>query len=191
MSVKNDSREKIIAAASKLFQLKGYNATSINDILKESGTPKGSLYYYFPNGKEELALASIESAAKAITSSVKTSLVKYDNPVKAIQNNINNIIECINLNGKLEDLSLSLLALETYSSNNTLREACKNAFSSLENIYTEKLIQSGLNENNAQQLGSTIQIMIEGAITASVTKGDTSPLTIISRQISILLSPFI
>lgn len=191
MSVKNDSREKIIAAASKLFQLKGYNATSINDILKESETPKGSLYYYFPNGKEELALAAINAAAAAITSSVKTSLYKYNNPVEAIQANINNIIECINLNGKLEDLSLSLLALETYSSNNTLREACKNAFSSLENIYTEKLIQGGLNENNAQQLGSTIQIMIEGAITASVTKGDTSPLTIISRQISILLSPFI
>lgn len=190
MSVTNDSREKIITAASTLFQLKGYNATSINDILKESGTPKGSLYYYFPNGKEELALAAIEAATISITNRVKHSLSNYDNPLEAIQFNINNIIECINTNGKLEDLSLSLLALETYSSSTKLREACKNAFLALESIFTSKLIAGGLTMNKAEQLGSAIQIMIEGAITASVTKGCTSPLIIINKQIGILLAPF-
>lgn len=40
MNNKTDSREKIIKAASKLFQIKGFNATGLNEILKESKSPK-------------------------------------------------------------------------------------------------------------------------------------------------------
>jgi TetR/AcrR family transcriptional repressor of lmrAB and yxaGH operons len=62
MKNKTCSREKILTAASMLFQVKGYNATGLSEILKESGSPKGSLYYYFPGGKEELALEAINES---------------------------------------------------------------------------------------------------------------------------------
>lgn len=37
-----DSREKILSAATRLFQLQGYYGTGLNQIIKESGAPKGS-----------------------------------------------------------------------------------------------------------------------------------------------------
>lgn len=187
MNTKTGSREKIIEAASRLFQMKGVNATGLNEILKESDSPKGSLYYYFPNGKEELALAAIELASKTIQNKIKTGLSEYSDPILAIQNVINGMVETLNKEGKLQNVSISLIALETYLSSEPLREACKKSFFTLENIYAEKLVESGFSKETAKELGIVIQIMIEGALTVSVTKKDTAPLLAVANQIRVLI----
>ncbi len=53
---KEAARGKILRAAEKVFARKGYNAASVDDIVKESGLSKGALYGYF-DSKEELFLA--------------------------------------------------------------------------------------------------------------------------------------
>lgn len=50
------ARAKILRAAEKVFARKGYNAASVDDIVKESSLSKGALYGYF-DSKEELFLA--------------------------------------------------------------------------------------------------------------------------------------
>lgn len=55
-----DTKEYIIEVASRLVHLRGFNHTSIGDILKESGVGKGNFYYYF-RSKEELGYAIIEN----------------------------------------------------------------------------------------------------------------------------------
>ena len=55
MAKKNarNTRSKIINAAWKLFYEQGYDDTTIEEIIDESGTSKGSFYHYF-GGKDEL-----------------------------------------------------------------------------------------------------------------------------------------
>lgn len=51
---KNESvKSRIVSAAWSLFYEKGYNGTTVDDIIELSGTSKGSFYYYF-NTKDEL-----------------------------------------------------------------------------------------------------------------------------------------
>lgn len=54
------TREHIIEVASRLMHVGGYNHTSIDELLKESGVGKGNFYYHFKS-KEELGYAIIES----------------------------------------------------------------------------------------------------------------------------------
>lgn len=56
----SDTKEYIIEVASRLVHLRGFNHTSIGDILEESGVGKGNFYYYF-RSKEELGYAIIEN----------------------------------------------------------------------------------------------------------------------------------
>ncbi|NMM61778.1 TetR/AcrR family transcriptional regulator [Clostridium sp. P21] len=191
MKNKTDSKEKILTAAAMLFQVNGYNATGLNEILKESGSPKGSLYYYFPGGKEELALEAIKLSSETIQKRLKNTLDKYSNPVEAIQSVIKNIIEDLKNDGKLKDISLSLIALETYLSIESLRKACESAFIDIQNVYTKKLIESGLSKETAQELGIFIQVIIEGAITISVTEKNSRAFLTVSKQIGILLNSYI
>lgn len=55
-----DTRTRIVEAAMELFWLKGFNSTSIADILSRSQVNSGSLYYFFP-GKQDLLLAVLEA----------------------------------------------------------------------------------------------------------------------------------
>lgn len=50
---KRTTKQKIVDAAWKLFYTKGYDETTIEDIIKESKTSKGSFYHYF-KGKDAL-----------------------------------------------------------------------------------------------------------------------------------------
>ena len=50
---KNQTKKKIVSAAWKLFYEQGYDDTTVDDIIRESGTSKGSFYHYF-EGKDAL-----------------------------------------------------------------------------------------------------------------------------------------
>ena len=59
---KEDSRHILVKTMQSALQSKGLHGVGLNEILKTAGLPKGSLYYHFPGGKEELALAAIANA---------------------------------------------------------------------------------------------------------------------------------
>jgi len=55
-----DTRDRIVHAAIELFADKGYNATSIADLLSRTQLNSGSLYHFFP-GKQDVLLAVLEA----------------------------------------------------------------------------------------------------------------------------------
>jgi len=68
----------------QLLERQGYYGTGLNEIVQQSGAPKGSLYHYFPGGKEELAAAAITDQGKRIAEYIRGELAKRDDPVEAI-----------------------------------------------------------------------------------------------------------
>ena len=188
MSNKVNTKEKFIETASKLFEIKGYNATGLNEILAESGAPKGSLYYHFPKGKEQLALESIILAGQKIKANLKRNLENIEDPVEAIAYNMEHLATIIDNEQRTRDMSISLLALETYLTSELLRTACEEVFTALENMYSEKLIQSGINKEKARELGCVIGAMIEGGITLSLTRKNGNSLRLVAKQIPALIN---
>ena len=188
MNNKINTKENLIETAAKLFETKGYHATGLNEILAESGAPKGSLYYHFPKGKEQLALAAIYSEGEKIKLNVQTSMQNIEHPVDAIVSIIEYIATVIDSDQKFKDMTISLIALETYLTSDVLRNACLEIYTSLENLYAEKLIKSGMNKENAIKLGSVITEMIEGGIIYSLVKKNGNPLRLIAEQIPKLLT---
>lgn len=100
-------------------------------------------------------------------------------------------MEDLKRENKLKGFSISLIALETYLSSETLRESCSNSFSDIQNMYIEKLIQSGFQKEIARELWILIQITIEDAITVSVTQKNNKIFLAVSNQIHVLLNPYI
>ena len=68
MTSKGDrTRSKILDEAARVFNRKGFAATSINDILKASGTTKGNLYFHF-SSKGEIGLEVLKREKQAFMS---------------------------------------------------------------------------------------------------------------------------
>lgn len=191
MASKVTARDKILEAATVLFHLKGYHATALSEILKESGAPKGSLYYYFPNGKEQLAIEAIHLSAKTISTAIKENLAAYDDPVKAFQYHIGNIakqFKDLQQKTHFRSVPLGLLAMETVFVNENLRQACEDTFTMWENLYYDKLIMSGFNEERAYLISKAISALIEGGVTLCFTKKSSDPLHDANKLIPLLLS---
>src|SRR5258707_13159095 len=66
MAKVSDSKGKTLAAAAKLFRQQGYHGTALQDILAAGGTPRGSVYFHFPKGKEEIGEAALTLAGEAV-----------------------------------------------------------------------------------------------------------------------------
>src|SRR6476659_3942789 len=54
------TRDRLILAALQLFAEKGYESTSVADVLRTAGVNSGSLYHFFP-GKQDLLVAVLET----------------------------------------------------------------------------------------------------------------------------------
>lgn len=71
-------RKQILDGARRAFMKFGFDAASMNDVTREAGVSKGTLYVYFAN-KEELFAAMIESERAAFVAAMRTTLAERDN----------------------------------------------------------------------------------------------------------------
>lgn len=53
------TRERLLDAAGTLMRRSGLSGAGINEIVRESGAPKGSVYYFFPDGKQQIVAEAL------------------------------------------------------------------------------------------------------------------------------------
>ena len=66
-------RQSLLAAARKLFVRQGYEATTMQHIVREAGTSIGNCYFYFPT-KEALLHAIVQDFAQQIGRSIDAAI---------------------------------------------------------------------------------------------------------------------
>jgi TetR/AcrR family transcriptional regulator, lmrAB and yxaGH operons repressor len=77
-------RERMIDAGQTLLAQRGYGITLL-EVMHKAGTPRGSIYYHFPNGKEELAVEVARKVGDELGQVVSWIGRKNDDPVAFLQ----------------------------------------------------------------------------------------------------------
>ncbi len=77
------TRQEILNAAADLFRTKGYEATSVDDIVLTANLAKGTFYYHFQK-KDDLVLAMQESQLKEAASMARAALTNGESPRKVL-----------------------------------------------------------------------------------------------------------
>lgn len=174
--MKRNTKEDIIRAAASLMQKKGYFGTGLNEIIKESGAPRGSIYYHFPNGKEQIAEAAVKWTEQFVLSLIKEQLGKYDDALSAIKMFILDSADRFEENEYFTGVPIAALVLETSSQSSRLKECCHHAFEVWSEAFTKKISESGYSEERAEALGPVIHTMIQGALISAMASGSGEPL---------------
>jgi TetR/AcrR family transcriptional repressor of lmrAB and yxaGH operons len=81
------SRERMIEAAIALMRGSGLSGAGINEIVRESGAPKGSVYHFFPAGKQQIVAEAIDLYAERVQAFIENALASRSAPedkVKAL-----------------------------------------------------------------------------------------------------------
>jgi TetR/AcrR family transcriptional repressor of nem operon len=79
-----DTRTRLVLSAMQLFWAKGYNSTSIADVLQTAKVNSGSLYYFFP-GKSDLLAAVLDMYHEGIRPMLlEPAWAGIDDPIERI-----------------------------------------------------------------------------------------------------------
>ena len=66
MPERGETRRRLVETTAQLLQRQGLNGTGVLEVLRESGAPRGSLYFHFPGGKEQLTVEAIDYSRSVI-----------------------------------------------------------------------------------------------------------------------------
>ena len=174
--------------ASKLFFSQGYHATGLNQIIKDSDSPKGSLYYYFPHGKEELALTCINRSSDIVTQKLTYHLETCNNVAEAMEDFILALAKEAGESSYEGIFPFSFwLAAETSCISEELRTACKSVFRDWQEVIKRRLLEEGIGEKAAADKASVTISLFEGALLQTLTCRDDQPLLAAAKMIPAIL----
>ena len=187
------SRDKILESAKKLFHLKGFQQTSVDDILRDSGVTKSNFYYHFKS-KEELGLIYLDRRIKQYETEVLSTtlenksqspslrLDKFYKKVKAFHSDLGSVKGC----------PFGNLAIEMSGVNEKFRERLSAFFVIWEKTIKD-CIEEGIKKGEFREdispeiIARLILSHLEGAIMMVKTHRSIAPLSSGSKTILKLL----
>ena len=189
MSNKPNSREAILDTASRLFFTQGYHATGLNQIIKDSDSPKGSLYYYFPRGKEELALTCIHRTSEVVAQKLRYHIQNSESTVEAMTEFILGMAKDAVETSFEGVVPFSFwLAVETSCISEELRMACQAVFKDWQEVVLLRLTEDGVEEHAAADKASSLISLFEGALLQTLTFRNEQPLLSAAKMVPVILS---
>jgi TetR/AcrR family transcriptional regulator, lmrAB and yxaGH operons repressor len=182
------TREQILTATCTLMEMQGYHATGLNEIVKASGAPKGSLYYHFPQGKEEIAAQAVLQSGQLLAERTRAGLAADASPSAAVGALAETIAGYIETSGFQAGGPLQAVAVETASTSERLNAACREAYQLLQAAFEDKLREAGIAPERAAQLAGLITAAFEGGIILSRTYHSGDPLRRVGAEIAAVLA---
>jgi TetR/AcrR family transcriptional repressor of lmrAB and yxaGH operons len=169
-------RDTIIQAASDLIENQGYHATGMNEIVRESGAPKGSIYYYFPEGKDSITAEAVTHSGKVLADRIRNNIETGEGLAESLQKFLETIAYFIEISGFTSGGPLTIVASETATTNEPLNQVCREAYTGIIEAFQFKLKSSAISGEGSTRLAWMITSVIEGAIILSRTFHSSDPL---------------
>jgi TetR/AcrR family transcriptional repressor of lmrAB and yxaGH operons len=182
------TRERMVQATCELLEAQGYHATGLNEILQRSDTPRGSLYYYFPDGKEELAVEAVERQGKFIEARLREDMAAYANIADAVRALFYKLASFAVASHCHALGPITAVALESSATNERLRQACSQVYASWRGVFEAKLLTCDFTPSEAASLATVILSAFEGASTLARTTKSAEPLQQMGDQLHFLLT---
>ena len=191
----SDARQRLIEAACRLFQARGYGAVGVKDICAQAGVNKGSFYHFFPS-KQELAIAAIEHYWDDSERQMSVALEADAPPLKRIERFLDwhyNDQRCARLpeSGCLEGCTLGNLALELSAREEPIRQALDSAFQKwvgrLKPVLADAMEAGDIERRDPAALAREMIAYLEGATLLAKTHNDIRMLKALRSGVARLL----
>jgi TetR/AcrR family transcriptional regulator, lmrAB and yxaGH operons repressor len=165
------SRAALIERAATLFRRQGYAATGLNQILEEAGVRPGSLYHHFPQGKQQLAAAVVETEGTGIEQLLRRILAT-GRPVADVVDRWVDLLAAGLAGDRRDGCPIEPIATESVNASPLVREASVRAFRGWCAAVEERLRSDGWAATEAKRVGLAVISLVEGALILSRIAGD-------------------
>jgi AcrR family transcriptional regulator len=182
-----DSRASMVRSAASLIRTRGVNATSFSDVVAESGAPRGSIYHYFPQGKEQLAGDAIRWTSERVLAHQRACAAKT--PAGVLECFIDMWRQVVVTSAGTAGCVVAGVALDTGPDDKALMTAVRATFQSWVELLADQLGVAGVPAARAKPIARATLAGMEGSLILCRAEGSVAPLETVAAELMRLLPP--
>ena len=182
------TRERFIATTARLLLFRGYYGTALSDIIEQSGAPRGSLYFHFPGGKDELVLAATRAGADQATRALAEALADAPDPAAGVRAYAEEAARLMRESGYTFGCPLAPVVLDGEGGLPALAELCRATFAAWTGLLHTAFAGAGMPGRRAKALATIVVTTIEGALLMARSYRDAAPLETAAAELERLVA---
>lgn len=167
------TRGRVLETAAALFQRQGYTATGLNQVLAEGNAPKGSFYFHFPGGKEQLAAEAVSSSGLRMGEQMAAVALAAEGPGEALAGLAGLFAANLEASDFQDGCPLATVALEAAAHSEIIRSACDDVYGSWAEGLALALRRWGMAQAEALPVAELVISTLQGAILLAKVRRDT------------------
>jgi TetR/AcrR family transcriptional repressor of lmrAB and yxaGH operons len=169
-------KQSLVRTAMRLFRRQGYASTGLQQIVAESGAPKGSLYHYFPSGKEALGEAAIEMAGGLMRETLAALAARHAKPGPFLRAWCRTLADWMEESGFRSGCPIATTLLENAPQSPAITAAGGRAIDGWIEVVGGVLERSGLPRREARSRAQLAIAAVEGALILARVRRSTRPI---------------
>lgn len=186
MAPQSNTRQRMLTSAVELLQERGAAGVTIDAILARSQAPRGSVYYHFPGGRNQIMTESLSIAGDTITAIIDDSARK--GPLATLHT-VGRFWNRILLDSDFAaGCPVAAAAVGGSPDDQHLAPIVANIFTTWHTALAEALEDSGVEHGRANRLASTAIAAIEGAVILARSARSTDPVDDIITELEAMLA---
>jgi AcrR family transcriptional regulator len=162
-----DTKERILDITAELFRRYGYTGTGMKQIVADAHAPFGSLYHFFPGGKEELGVEVIRRSGGMYSELFEAIMDAAPDLISGVSDFFAGAAEVLRQTDYADACPIATVALEVASTSEPLRQATADVFESWTVAVSAHLCEGGVTPAEARDLAVLMISMLEGAFILS------------------------
>ena len=172
------TRQRIVDTSAELFRRQGYSGTGVKQIVTAANAPFGSLYHFFPGGKEELGAEAVRVSGSLYAQLIPAVFDLAPDGVAAVRDFFAGAADRLRETDYEDACPIATVALEVSSSSETMRAACAEVFDSWIAAGAERFEWAGVPATEARVLVIGMLAALEGAFVLAKALRSTEPLEV-------------
>lgn len=174
-------KQSLVRTAMRLFRRQGYASTGLQQIVAESGAPKGSLYHYFPSGKEALGEAAVVLAGGMIEAMLVDLAARHRDPKAFLRAYCKVMAGWMQESGFRSGCPIATTMLETAPQSPVITAAGQRAVDGWIEVIGGVFDEAGMERRQAHRRAQLIIAAMEGALILSRIRRSTRPILDVAK----------
>lgn len=184
----HQTRARLVESAAALFSRQGYGGTGIKTVLASAEAPYGSLYHFFPGGKQELGVAALQFGGEQYRRQIEAFHPAGSDPVEATERSFEHAADLLVTTDYEDACPIATMALEAANTHESLREAAAAAFQSWLEVLQARFAEAGIATERAREVAVECFCLMEGSVLLARTTRSPDPVHIAGRAAAALVS---
>ncbi len=182
-----DKKELILSEAERLFCEKGYYGLGLSELLKRCGIPKGSFYYYFPDGKIQLIQEALEHSYRQMEYGIRHHIWVENTALASFENMADHLAKGVTKKSYFPSLFLTMISIESVYLDERVNRTCAAIYVHWQQMYADHLLSFGFSKEESVSAAQAIFALIHGSMISSWIKQDSSDLILAKKTLKSII----